>query len=112
MTDPDERVLWEEAMEQVKKGQSNGPFQFDEEGRIATVGCPQTVSPAFGFGAQQGQKLRAVDDLKRCQTNRAAAIETPVNLPIWGHFSATIRTFRESGVQGNLSMAKADHKDA
>ena len=42
---------------------------------------PHMADPAFGFRAPQGEKLRAVGDLKRSQTNRAAALRTPVSLP-------------------------------
>ena len=66
---------------------------------------PQLVNPAFRFGVQQEEKLRAVDDLKRSQTNRAAAIRNPVNLPESERFSAVIRTFQKEKL-------KADHQDA
>ena len=64
------------------------------------------------MGPNKGAKLRAVDDLKRSQTNRAAAIRIPVNLLKWIHISAATGTFQESGAKRNLAMAKADHKDA
>ena len=73
---------------------------------------PQLANPAFRFGVQLGSKLRAVDDLKRSTTNRAADVRTPVKLPTWGHFSAVIRSFQERGLPGNLAMARADHRDA
>ena len=112
VTDPHEGKLWDDAVEQVEKGWLDGPFPFDEEGKMITGEGPQLVNPAFRFGVQQGEKLRAVDDLKRSQTNRAAAIRTPVNLPTWDHFSAVIRTFQEAKMSEGLAMAKADHRDA
>ena len=99
-------------MEHVKKGRLNGPFLSDAGGRFATVGGPKLVHPAVRFGARQGQKLRAGEFLRRNQTNRAAAIKTPVNHPTWEHFSATIRTFQERGAGENLATTEADHKDA
>ena len=69
-------------------------------------------NPAFRFRPQQGEKLGAVGDLKGSQTNRAAAIRTPVNLPTWSHFAAVIRTFQGKGVKGNLATAKAGRVDA
>ena len=99
-------------MEHVKKGRLNGPFLSDTGGRFVTVGGPKLVFPAVRFGPQQGQKLRAGEYLKRNQTNRAAAIKTPVNHPTREHFSAIIRTFQERGAGGNVATTKADHKDA
>ena len=112
VTDPNEGALWNEALCQVEKGWLQGPFKFDDEGNLVTNEGPQLANPAFRFGVQQGDKLRAVDDLKRSQTNRAAAVRTPVNLPTWDHFSAVIRSFQERGLSENLAMAKADHRDA
>ena len=43
---------------------------------------------------------------------KAGAIQTPVNLPTSGHFSAISRVFREAGFAECLAMAKADHRDA
>ena len=65
ITDPNVWVSREESLERVKKGWLNGPFQVDEEGRYVTVDGPKLVNPAFRFGAQQRQKLRASDDSKR-----------------------------------------------
>ena len=81
-------------MDQVEEGWLRGPNVFDGEGGLVTDDGSQLANPAFRFGAQQGEKLRAVDNLKRSQTDRATAIRTPVNLPIWGHFAAVIRTFK------------------
>ena len=86
MADPNEGALWNEALSQVEKGWLQGPFDFDEEGNLVTAEGLQLANPASRFGVQKGSKLRAADDLKRSQTNRAAAVKTPVNLPTWGHF--------------------------
>ena len=112
VTDPHEGKLRENALEQEEKGWLNGPFPFDEEEQMITGEGPQLVNPAFRFGVQQGGKLRAEDDLKRSQTNRAAAIRTPVNLPTRDHFSAVIRIFEEAKMSEGSAMAKADHRDA
>ena len=112
MTDPNERVSCEEALDRVERGWLDGPFQFDEEERLVIGEGPQLANPACRLGVQQGKKLRAVDDLKRRQTNRAAAIRAPVNLPTWGHFAAVIRTSKENGMKENLAMAKVEHMDA
>ena len=88
------------------------PIGFDEKGGLVTAQASQLANPAFRFGAQRGGELRAVGDLKRSRTNRAAAIRTPVNLPTWGHFAAVIRTFQGKGAKENLATAKAGNKDA
>ena len=51
-----------------KKGWLDGPFQFGEEGGLVTAEGPHLANPAFRFGAQQGEKLRAGGDLKRSRT--------------------------------------------
>ena len=88
-----------------------GPHPVEEDGNVARGKGPEMANPAFRFEVQQGGKLKAVGGLKRNQTNRAAAVRTPVNLPTWGHFAAGIRTFQEKGPSGNLAIATADHKD-
>ena len=75
---------------QVEKGWLNGPLPYDAEGRLITGEGPKIVNRAFGFGAPQGDKWRAVDDLKRGQTMRAVATRAPINLPAWDIFAATI----------------------
>ena len=67
ITDPNERVFWEEALGQVKRGRLNGPCRFDKEGRLMTADGPKLANPAFGSGVQQGEKLRVVGDLKRAR---------------------------------------------
>ena len=111
VTDPNERVFWKEAMDQVAKGWIDGSYGFDEEGELVAAEGSSLANPAFRFGAQQVGALRGVDDLERRQTHRAAAMRTPVYLPVWGHFAAAIRT-RKSGLKGNLAAAKADHEGA
>ena len=98
------------ALDQVGRGCVHGPFPSDGDGGLVTDGGPQLASPAFRLEAQQGEELRAVDDLRRSHTNRAAAIQTPVNLPPWGHF-ATVITFRDKGPEDSLSIAREGRMD-
>ena len=70
------------------------------------------VNPAYKFGAQQAEKLRAVDDLKRSSTNEAATVLTPINLPSWDHIAEMCTFFRKQGETRPLAMSKADHADA
>ena len=112
VTDPRERDLWEDALDQVYSGWLDGTLSFDEEGRCVTGVGPQLTNPASRFGLQHGEKLRAVDDLKRRQADRAAAIQTPLKLPMRGHVAAIIQTFREKGTSGSLAMASAERRGA
>ena len=78
-------------MDQGEKGWLHGRFLFDNEGKILIGKGPQKGIPASRFGAPKGDKLRAVDDLERSQTNRATAARAPVNVPTWDHSLAVIR---------------------
>ena len=73
---------------------------------------PQLANPAFRFRVQQGEKLRAVGDLKRSQAHWAAAVQTPADVPTWGHFAAVFWQFQGEGIPECLVMAKADHREA
>ena len=72
----------------------------------------RVANPAFRFGAQQLDKLRAVDDLKRSATNAATLIKTPINLPSWDHLAQICLLFDQSGESRLLAIAKADRADA
>ena len=113
VTNPRGGQLWEDALDQVERGRLSGPSPFGVNGKLVTGDGPQLANPAFRFGAQQGPKLIAAGDLKRSQTNRAAAIRAPVNLQTRGHFPAAIRMFQEEQTsKKSLVVAKADHRDA
>ena len=73
---------------------------------------PVLANPAFRFGAQQGLKLRAVDDLKRGATNDATSVSTPITLPSWDHIAQMRALFHLKGSRRPLAMAKTDHADA
>ena len=99
-------------MDQVKKQRLHGPHPFNERGELVVGGKPVRANPAFRFGAQQGQKLRAVDDLKRSATNDATFVATPINLPSWGHIAQMCALYYLRGDRRPLALAKADHADA
>ena len=86
-SDPNADQLWSEALDQAKKHWLHGPHPFNNEGELMVEGTPVLANPAFRFGVQQGQKLRAVDDLKRSATNDATFVATPMNLPSWDHIA-------------------------
>ena len=92
------------------RGWLDGPLPLDGGGQPVTGLDPQMVNPAFRFGARQGEKLRAVDDLKRSPANRAAAVQTPVDLPTWGHFTTIFRQLQGAGIPECLAAATADHR--
>ena len=60
---------------------------------IKKNGEDSEVIPAFRFGVLQGEKLRAVDDIKQSFTNRATRVLTPINLPTWDHSASMIKLF-------------------
>ena len=97
-------------MEQGGRGWLAGPSPFDAAGQPMTGNGHQAVNLAFGFRFSQGDRLRAVGNLKRGKINRAAASHTPVNLPTCGRFAAVRRTFREGDVDRSSATAEADNK--
>ena len=110
--DPDANQLRGEAADQVEKGWFDGPCPSDDQSRLLTGEGPQDVNPAFRFGAQQGEKLRAADDLKRSRANAAAAIRAPANLPLCDHFGAEVGMFQEGQTNGSTAFALAGHRAA
>ena len=75
-------------------------------------GGPTAVNPAFRFGVQQVDKLRAVDDLQGSSTNEATFIKTPIGLPSWNHITQMCMLFDLKGESSPLAMANADRADA
>ena len=65
-----------------------------------------------GFGVRKGEKIIAVDGLKRGATNRTPAIHIPINLPPCSNIAQIFELFGRRGGHGPLAMAKADHADA
>ena len=96
-------------MEQVEKGLLDGPPPYDSNGQLPTGEGPGKVNPAFRFGVNQEEKLRAAGALKRSRTNAASAIHSPLNLPTWDHFAAVVRMFEEGRAAEGLAFAKAGH---
>ena len=106
--DPNERLLWFEALGQVKQHWRDGPRRFNEKGELLVGDEPFIASR----GAQQGQKLRAVDVFKRSATNVAASISTPINLPSRRHLAQMCSLFQLKGDRRSLVVAMADRADA
>ena len=69
------------------------------------------AGPAFRFGAQRVDKLRAVDDLKRSPAKKATVVKTTINLPSWGHIAQMCMLFDMEGEACPVALAKADHAD-
>ena len=103
--------LWEEALLQRDRGWLLGPHPIID-GKAIIDGSPTILNFSFRFGVQQGEKLRAVDDLRQSRTNDATFINTPINLPTWDHFTALTTLLRALHPTAPLAMGKADHEDA
>ena len=78
--------LWGEASAQVARGWLNRPILLNAAGRFDAAPL-SAINPAFRFGAEQLDKLRACGDLKRARTNAACSILTPNSLPTWDHIA-------------------------
>ena len=99
-------------MGQVTKHWLDDPHCYNENGERLVGDEPLVANPAFRFGVQQGEELRAFEHLKRSSTNDAAFLATPINLPSWGHIAHMCSVFHLKGDRRPLAMAKADHADA
>ena len=64
-TDSRTPKLRKEALVQVTKGWVEGPLKFTDKGRLLVDGAESLVSPAYPFGSQQSDKLRAPDGPSR-----------------------------------------------
>ena len=86
-SEPHRSALWNGILIQVEKGWVSGPRPYARKGELRIRKRKVTVNPAYRFGVQQADKLRAIDDLKRSSTNEATSVLTPINLPSWGHIA-------------------------
>ena len=64
-------------------------------------GKATAVNLAYRFGAQQFDKLLAVDDLKGSCT----AVQTPINLPLWDHLARVCVLLHLRGGRRHLATA-------
>ena len=76
-------------MKRAGEGWLGAPIPFDEDGKLVTGEGHQLANPAFSFGAQQGGKLGAVDELKRIQS------QAPVHLPTRSYPSVRVEATYE-----------------
>ena len=58
------------------------------------------ANPAFGFGAQKGEKLRAMGNPESSETNKVAAFRTPADPPSQVHISQLRGSSTKQGFQG------------
>ena len=79
-------LLRGEAIEQSNKGWLLPPFHLTAASSSFKLTRPE-LNIAFRFGAEQGAKLRACDDLRHAGTNLACVVETPIKLVRWGQIS-------------------------
>ena len=103
------KVLWDEALEQVKEGWLSQPVEFSDEGDIPFFPLGET-NAAFRFGVSQGTKLRACDDLRHNLVNICTAVLTPITLPTWDHLSQMAKFVFPS--TKDWAFLKGDHASA
>ena len=94
---PEAEGLWLEAISRIKKDWLRGPRRYTPTGDLRANGELVVVNPAFRFGAQQVDKLRAVGDLRRSSANEATPVKTPTNLSSRGHISQKRMLFDREG---------------
>ena len=75
------KSLSREAMSQVKKSRVHAPHRYTLIGELWVGGELNVANPAFRFGAQLVDKLRAVDDLKGSSAHEAAITKAPIYSP-------------------------------
>ena len=68
------------------------------------------LNVAFMFGVEQGEKLRACDDLRHARKNLACVLGTPINLANWDHV-AQLSNLVNAGSR-DWAFFKADHEAA
>ena len=103
------KALWDEALDQCKKGWLNHPFPLSTDEKPYVLSNPE-LNIAFRFGVEQGSKLRACDDLRHSRTNLACVVETPIKLVSWDHL-AELTHLVNDGTR-DWAFMKADHEAA
>ena len=103
---PPEGVGFQEA-----EGQIEGPCPFAYGGELFRNDEEPHVIPAHRFGVRRGGKLRAVDNLKMSDADRAAAPPCSQKTHTAGPRRLENQTF-SGGFARQLGMAMADHADA
>ena len=97
-------AIWNEIIEQRDQGWVTGPFEFNDNGRLADdPGTP--VNVAFRFPVVQPGKVRAVDDCRHSTLNEYTIINTPISLPSWDHVASCVRRVYSTGVDWNFAVA-------
>ena len=101
--------LWDEALVQVAAGWLGEPIPIPCSGILPDI-RPEGINIAFRFGVEQGNKLRACDDLKHNWANLACSVWTPITLPTWDHVAQTALNLRSHNL--DWEFFKADHASA
>ena len=86
--------LWQEARGQARKGRLSGQRPCSPTGEIFGDNEIIGVGAAFRLCVQQGSKPWAVNDPNAGETNGAAAIHTPANLPSRDRTAQVMKSFR------------------
>ena len=80
------RLYGADALGQVSLGWLSDPLPISTKGEVPglQVGSANIAST---FGADQHEKLRACDDLRRSMVNLRTSVTTPITLPTWDHIA-------------------------
>ena len=89
----------------MKKHWLDGPRRYNENGELQVGDEPVVANPAFRFGVQRGEELRAVGYLKRSSTNGATFVPTPINLPSWADAARACSLFQLGGGSSPLPIS-------
>ena len=98
---------WEEAESQVADGGLGRPNLLFEEGRLITDPT-RPVNPAFRFPDVKPCEIRSAGNLMNGDANRSRSIETPIQLPHWGHVVSMLKSIQLTA--SSRPFAKADRE--
>ena len=104
------KALWAEALEQCDKGWLNRPFPLCAEKGPRVLSNPE-LNIAFRFGVEQGEKLRACDDLRFSRANLSCVVGTSIKLVSWDHLAELSHAVNDESRDWSFSP-KADHEAA
>ena len=76
--------IWDDATQQAKDGRHGRPIPIPTSETNPDI-RPDGFDVAFRFGVGQGEKLRALGDLKRNMVNPTCSVWAPITPPTLGH---------------------------
>ena len=91
----------------MQKGMAEPPFPLSTREGSHALSNPE-LNISFLFGVEQGNKLRACDDLRYSRTNLSCVVETPIKLVSWDHIAELSNVVNDNS--RGWSFFKADHE--